>query len=299
MIRELQRYVVVEPAPFVVDLAASRGMYLATVDGQRIFDWGGYYGAKLLGHNHPGLYEPEYLQRLSCAANNKVANPDFLTPECLAYYRLLHELAPACMKNDRLEVYAVNSGAEAVENMMKYLLILHEEKHQERGQPVSLRRFLYFDRAFHGRTVFALNVTQTMHDPVITKGFKGFVPANVQLSFPSIDTSQPPERNAARTRHALEIVEESLQRYEDEIVGIIVEPLQGAGGHRVAQAEFFRGLSAWPTATTCTWASTRCRRRAVRRARCSRSTSSACRTRRSRWRWPRSSLTGRFTCCTR
>jgi acetylornithine/N-succinyldiaminopimelate aminotransferase len=28
-----------------------------------------------------------------------------------------------------------------------------------------------------------------------------------------------------------------------ELAAIIVEPLQGAGGHRVAQSEFFRGLS--------------------------------------------------------
>ncbi len=243
MIRELQRYVIVEPEPFAVDLEASRGMYLATVDGQRIFDWGGYYGSKLIGHNHPGLYEPEYLARLARAANNKTANPDFLTPECLEYYRLLHEIAPACMRNDRLEVYAVNSGAEAVENMMKYLLILHEEKLQARGEHVATRRFLYFERAFHGRTVFALNITRPMHDPIITREFQGFVPANVHVAFPSIDTSAPPERNAERTRHSLEIIEDCLARYGKEIVAVIVEPLQGAGGHRVAEPAFFRGLS--------------------------------------------------------
>jgi L-lysine 6-transaminase len=243
MIRELQRYVIVEPEPFAVDLEASRGMYLATVDGQRIFDWGGYYGSKLIGHNHPGLYEPEYLARLARTANNKTANPDFLTLECLEYYRLLHEIAPACMRNPALEVYAVNSGAEAVENMMKYLLILHEEKLQARGEHVATRRFLYFERAFHGRTVFALNITRPMHDPIITKEFQGFVPANVHVAFPSIDTSAPPGRNAQRTRHSLEIIEDCLGRYGKEIVAVIVEPLQGAGGHRVAEPEFFRGLS--------------------------------------------------------
>jgi L-lysine 6-transaminase len=243
MIRQLQQYVVMEPRPLVLDLAASRGMYLATVDGQRVFDWAGYFGSKLLGHNHPGLYEPDHLQRLSLAANNKVANPDFLTPECLEYYRLLHEIAPRCMRNDCLEVYAVNSGAEAVENMMKYLLILHDEKLQARGRTPTTRRFIYFDRAFHGRTVFALNVTQPMHDPVITRGFNGFVPGNLQVPFPSTDDSQPAQRNLLRTEHSLEIIADCLQRYRDEIVAIIVEPLQGAGGHRMAMPEFFRRLS--------------------------------------------------------
>jgi len=41
----------------------------------------------------------------------------------------------------------------------------------------------------------------------------------------------------------LEQVESVLQLTSDEVVGIIVEPIQGAGGHRVAVKEFFQGLS--------------------------------------------------------
>jgi L-lysine 6-transaminase len=243
MIDELGKYVVVAPQPFVLDLERCRGMYLATVDGQRIFDWAGYYGSKLLGHNHPRLQEPEYLKRLARAANNKTANPDFLTSECLDYYRLLHRLAPRCMRNDRLEVYAVNSGAEAVENMMKYLINLHDEKLMKRGQIPSVRRFIYFDRAFHGRTVFALGVTQLEHDPIVTKDFRGFVPGNLQVPFPSTDSSQPAERNERRTATSLSIAEDCLRAYRGEVVAIIVEPIQGAGGQRVADPSFFRALS--------------------------------------------------------
>jgi len=243
MIEELRRYVKVDPYPFAVDIERSKGMYLATVEGRRIFDWAGYFGAKLLGHNHPGLNDPAYVKHLTLAANNKVANPDFLTPECLDYYRLLYENAPQCMRGPGLEVYAVNSGAEAVENMMKYLLVLHGEKMRTRGGSPAARRFLYFDRAFHGRTVFALNITQLSHDPVVTKGFQGIVPGNVQVSFPHIDNSQTPDQNDLRTNRALETIENSLSRYAGEIVGIVAEPLQGAGGHRMAQPRFFQELS--------------------------------------------------------
>ncbi|MCD6377981.1 MAG: aminotransferase class III-fold pyridoxal phosphate-dependent enzyme [Planctomycetes bacterium] len=243
MLDEFSRYVVMTPKPFVVDLSRSKGMYLATVDGQMLFDWVGYYGSKLIGHNHPGLLEPEYLNRLARAANNKVANPDFLTPECLEYYRLLYEMAPRCMQNDRLEIYAVNSGAEAVENMMKYLLSLYNEKRMKKGTSPGVRRFLYFDRAFHGRTVFALNITQLEHDPIVTKNFKGIIPGNIQVPFPSIDTSQPPSRNDKRTEQSLMIIEDCLKRYHEEIVAVVVEPIQGAGGQRVAKPEFFQRLS--------------------------------------------------------
>ena len=243
MLKELGRYVVATPQPFVLDLERCHGMYLATVDGQELFDWAGYYGAKLIGHNHPRLYEPEYLQRLVRAANNKVANPDFLTAECLEFYRMLHRLAPASMRLPTLEVYAVNSGAEAVENMMKYLVASFNAKRRREGRPITGRRFLYFDQAFHGRTVFALAVTQTM-DPVGTRDFHGLtLSGNIKLPFPAINSDDPAETNRHRTLGALRAVETMLSQMEGEIVAIIVEPIQGAGGQRVAEAEFFRRLS--------------------------------------------------------
>ncbi len=243
MLEELGRYVVATPYPFALDLAKCEGMWLTTVDGQRLFDWAGYYGSKLIGHNHPGLYEPGYVERLVRAANNKVANPDFLTEECLAYYRMLHRVAPAAMQNPRLEVYVVNSGAEAVENMMKYLVAKYNHKQAAAGKPVGNRRFLYFDKAFHGRTVFALNVTQTI-DPVATKDFHGLtLNGNVKLPFPAFDSGASRQENLTSALRALDQVESALKLMSDEIVGIIVEPIQGAGGHRVAVPEFFQGLS--------------------------------------------------------
>lgn len=243
MIEELQRYVIVTPQPFVVNLEASEGMWLATMDGQRLFDWAGYYASKLLGHNPPGLSEPDYLKRLALAANNKTANPDFLTPQCLEYYRLVHELAPECMRSATLEVYAVNSGAEAVENMLKYLINLYLQKHKVSQRELEKRRFIYFDQAFHGRTVFALNVTRLAHDPLITRDFAGFDHGNIRMTFPAVDTSRPAEENRKATLAALEALEAVLKREGDNIVGIILEPLQGAGGQRIAEPEFYRQLA--------------------------------------------------------
>lgn len=244
LIEELGRYVVSEPRPFAIDLARSAGMYLATVDGARLFDWAGYFGAKLIAHNHPRLYEPAYVERLVLAANNKTANPDFLTPECVAYYRELHALAPRSMRGPGLELYVVNSGAEAVENMMKYLINLHHERLLAQGKLPSARRFVYFEQAFHGRTVFTLNVTRMEHDPVMTKDFLGLMPGNVQVPFPAVDTSQSAAENEARASRSLAAIEAVFRQYRDEIVAVLVEPIQGAGGHRIAPSDFFAKLSA-------------------------------------------------------
>ncbi|RAL20672.1 aminotransferase class III [Lujinxingia litoralis] len=243
LLNELNTYVLAEPHPFVVDLARSEGMYLATLEGDRLFDWAGYYGAKLIAHNHPGLYEAEYTRRLVVAANNKIANPDFLTPECLEYYRTLHQLGPQCMQNPGLEVYAVNSGAEAVENMMKYLINLHHQRLLSEGKTPRARRFVYFDQAFHGRTVFALNVTRVSHDPVMTKDFQGLIPGNLQVPFPALDTTESEAETREKVARCLTILENLFEHYRDEIVAVILEPIQGAGGHRVAPRSFFQQLS--------------------------------------------------------
>lgn len=244
MLDELGRYVICTPQPFCVDLEACEGMWLATVDGQRLFDWCGYYGSKLIGHNHPALFELNYLKNLSLAANNKVANPDFLTRECLDYYRAVYRIAPECMRNPKLEVYAINSGAEAVENMMKYLVSKFNTKNLLKGKVPTARRFVYFDKAFHGRTVYALNVTQTI-DPVATKDFHGLTASgNIKCPFPSYDSDLSEQDNRRRVDHSLQVVRMALEHWHMEIVGVIAEPLQGAGGQRVAMPEFFRELSA-------------------------------------------------------
>ena len=243
MLKELGNYVIAEPYPFAVDLEKGNGMTLVTVDGQELFDWAGYYGSKLIGHNHPGLLDPAYIKRLITAANNKVANPDFVTKECLDYYRLIYRHAPLVMQNPNLEVYVVNSGAEAIENMMKYLIAKYNMKCMSQGKIPGNRRFIYFDRAFHGRTVYALGVTQTV-DPVATKDFVGLgSTGNLKLPFPSFDSRLSHADNLSVVEKCLEKVESVLQQMSDDIVGMIVEPIQGAGGNRVALPEFFQGLS--------------------------------------------------------
>jgi L-lysine 6-transaminase len=243
MLAELANYVIAEPYPFAVDLARSHGLTLATVDGDEILDWGGLYGSKLIGYNHPRMYEPDYLRRLSVAANTKIANPDFLTAECLAYYRLLHRLAPKCMSGGHVEVYAVNSGAEAVENMMKYLINLFHQKQVAKGRLSSNPRFVYFDQAFHGRTVYALNVTTLKNDPIATRDFRGIIAGNLKLPFPEIDTRKSEAENEALATGVLEALEALMVGNPDEIAGVILEPLQGAGGHRLALPRFYRELS--------------------------------------------------------
>lgn len=243
MLDELAQYVITEAYPFVVDLANSRGMQFSTVEGDVITDWGGIFGSKLLSYNHPRLFEPDYAREILIAANTKIANPDLLTPQCLAYYRLLHRLAPKSMRESGVEVYSVNSGAEAIENMMKYLINLFHHRRAAAGKPSVAPRFVYFDQAFHGRTIYALNVTKLKNDPMATRDFQGIIAGNLKVEFPAVDTRQTDAFNEDKAKATLATIEELFKTYGEEIAGVILEPLQGAGGHRLAHPAFYRGLS--------------------------------------------------------
>jgi L-lysine 6-transaminase len=88
-----------------------------------------------------------------------------------------------------------------------------------------------------------LNVTQTI-DPVATKDFHGLtLNGNIKLPFPAFCDEASRQENLSNALRALDQVESALKLMSDEIVGIIVEPIQGAGGHRIAVPEFFQGLS--------------------------------------------------------
>jgi L-lysine 6-transaminase len=137
----------------------------------------------------------------------------------------------------------VNSGAEAVENMMKYLINLHHHKQMTRGKLSRSPRFIYFDQAFHGRTVYALNITTLSNDPMATRDFQGIISGNLQVPFPEYDTRRSERENDEVAGKTLGMLEALMTGYRDEIAGVILEPLQGAGGHRLAPKRFYRDLS--------------------------------------------------------
>ncbi len=238
---------ITENFPFVVDIEKSRGMYLRSAEGQDIFDWAGYYGSKLIAHNHPGLYEKGYLRRLTVAANNKVPNPDFLTRECLEFYETAFAMAPKAMRSSpELEVYAVNSGAEVVENMLKYLISRFNSR-VGLADKLSRRRFIVFKNSFHGRTVFALSMTN-IPSPVMVKDFHPLFRSAMAVPFPAavfsgFDPDAMRRYNSAAAERSLSSIERILKRHAGTVVGIIVEPIQSAGGHHVAMPSFFEELS--------------------------------------------------------
>jgi L-lysine 6-transaminase len=247
LLGEIRSYGTMEPRQFVIDLEACEGMYLATIDGQKIFDWTNYYASKLIAHNHQALYDPEYVKRLVRAANNKVSNPDFVTMELIEYYRLLHRIAPKCMRSEsgkfEGQVYTVNSGAEAMENAMKYLVSLHSIKNEQDVQKSDAPCFIFFQNGFHGRTVYTLNVSDMPHNQVAVNNYHGLTVKNIMMPFPAVNNDNSKKWNLALKNECLTKLSDALTHSGFNVAGIVVEPMQGTGGHRVAVDGFFRELS--------------------------------------------------------
>lgn len=237
MLDELRRLAVASPRPFVIDLERSGGMYIATMDGRHLFDWVGYYGSKLLAHNHECYRESEYVKGLLLAANNKVANPDFVTPYLLEYVKALHEIAPKCIKNPWMKVFTVNSGAEAVENGLKYLITKHRARSTKKKS-----RFMMFEGGFHGRTVYALGHTDMPHSRRTTEDYHDLIPKPIMVEFPEWNNDLPLATLERHERRVLENIQGVIEHEKDSLAGIIIEPMQGAGGHRCASHNFFRLL---------------------------------------------------------
>jgi L-lysine 6-transaminase len=236
LLDDMRRLGIMEPRDFVIDLAKCHGSYLVTVEGREIADWAGYYGSRLLSHNHPAYREPAFMERLHHACVNKVSNPDFVTPELVAYYRLLHRVAPTCMTGTKLRTFTVNSGAEAVENALKYCIAQYHHSRGGINSRTPNPRFMSFYGGFHGRTVYALHVTDMPHNEDATQAYHPLIEnQSIKIPFPGSDMNS--------VSIALEFARTAMQRHQRELAGIIVEPMQGAGGHNVTLPMFFQGLS--------------------------------------------------------
>jgi L-lysine 6-transaminase len=240
LLDQFNKYTSAGKKPFVIDLEKCHDSFLVTVDGQEILDFENHYASKLIAYNHPALFEPEYTKKLLLAANNKTANPDHVTPEIIEYYKLLHEIAPKCMKSGNIDIVCFNSGAEAVENGMKYCVALWYEKNKNSFLSFSEKPcFISFDKAFHGRSVYTLGITDMPHAPHVTNWYKNLSISNIQLPFPAIGETHSYDSFENECIKKLEL---ELEKNSQKIAGIITESMQGASGHRVAKPSFFQRM---------------------------------------------------------
>jgi acetylornithine/N-succinyldiaminopimelate aminotransferase len=189
-----------------VAFAKGEGVYLRATDGRRFLDFGAGVAVDILGHCHPRLVEALTAQAESLW-------------HCSNLYRIPGQERVAKRLVDSTfadTVFFCNSGAEAIECGLK----LARRYHDENGEPGRFR-VITCDGAFHGRTLATIAAGgQAKH----LKGFGPDVDGFDHVSFGNLN-----EMRAAVT---------------DETAAILVEPVQGEGGIRPADADYLKGLRA-------------------------------------------------------
>ena len=187
---------------FDVNIVKGQGCKVWDDKGQEYLDLYGGHAVISIGHSHPHYIEKvtEQLQKIGFYSNSVVNK---------LQVELAERLGKICGYDD-YQFFLINSGAEANENALKLASFTNGRK-----------RVLSCQKAFHGRTSLAVEVTNNpkIIAPINDNGHVTYLPLN-----------------------DLQAWEAELQK--GDVCAVILECIQGVGGIQLATAEFAQGLQA-------------------------------------------------------
>ena len=187
---------------FDVNIVKGNGCKVWDDKGQEYLDLYGGHAVISIGHAHPHYIEKvtEQLQKLGFYSNSVINK---------LQVELAERLGKVCGYDD-YQLFLINSGAEANENALKLASFTNGRT-----------RVLSCEKAFHGRTSLAVEVTN-----------------NPKIIAPINDNS-----------HVTYLPLNDLPAWEAELAkgdvcAVILECIQGVGGIKLATKEFAQGLAA-------------------------------------------------------
>jgi L-lysine 6-transaminase len=237
----LAKHMLVDGYDLVLDLEKSQGRRLWDAKGGRWYlDLFSCFATLPVGLNHPGMREPAFEAKLLRAARTNPANSDVYTVEMAEFVDTFGRHAmPAWLPH----LFLVAGGTLAVENTLKAAFDWKVRRNMrkgvrgERGQQV-----LHFRESFHGRSGYALSLTNTA-DPRKYQYFPRFDwprVANPKLRFP-VDAAEI-DRVQREENLTLDAIKNAFVERKDDIACIIIEPIQAEGGENHFRPEFLRAL---------------------------------------------------------
>lgn len=232
----LRENILVDGFHIVIDLEKSHGAVMVdALEGKEYLDCYSCFSTLPIGYNHPKMEDPVFRKALLAAALSNPANSDVYSCEYAAFVKAFraHAAPP-----EFLHLFFVAGGAVAVANAMKAAFDWKAKLNRSRGIEGGGDKILHFRDAFHGRTGYALSVTNT--DPTKTADFPKFTWP--RISSPAIRF--PLDEAAVRTAEdrAAQEIEEAFARDPSGIAAILIEPIQGEGGDNHFRSEFLQRL---------------------------------------------------------
>jgi L-lysine 6-transaminase len=236
----LARSILVDGFDFVYDLEKSRGSWLVDAKtGAEYLDAFSFFASGALGHNHPALRDPAFVDRLVQAAIQKPSNSDVYTT---FYAEFVDTFAGTLVPPEFPHLFFIEGGAPAVENGLKTAFDWMVRKNIAAGRGERGSKVMHFTEAFHGRLGYTLSLTNT-DDPRKYRYFPRFdwprIPVPKQR-FPV--TPETLAEVEAREAAALAQMTEILDREGVDIAAIIIEPIQGEGGDNHVRPEFLQAV---------------------------------------------------------
>ena len=190
-----------------VSFVRGEGSWIWDDQGRKYLDALAGIAVSTLGHAHPKLVKTISEQAAAVLHTSNL----YRIP---AQEQLADRLAAISGMDN---AFFCNSGCEATEAAIK-LARLYGHK---RG--VDLPHIVVMEKAFHGRTIATLSATGNRKVQI---GFEPLVPGFVRVPHDDLEAVE----NVART--------------DQNVVAVLVEPIQGEGGINVARVQYLKGLRA-------------------------------------------------------
>lgn len=188
---------------FDISFSHGEGVYLFS-NGKKYLDFGAGIAVNALGHCHPKMVEAITNQAKKLWHVSNIYNVNELN-------NYAEKLVNATFAD---YVFFCNSGAEAVECVIKMI----RRHFYVKGQPQK-NRIITFAGAFHGRTIATISAAAK---PKYIEGFEPALPGFDNVEFGNI-----------------EAVKKAIT---ENTAGILIEPIQGEEGIKVADKKFIQEL---------------------------------------------------------
>lgn len=207
-------------------VSSAEGAVLEDVDGNHFIDFAGGIGCLNVGHREPGVVSAIRAQLDRCL------HLCFSVTPYESYIRLAESLNRLTPGEFPKKTLLVNSGAEAVENAIKFARAY-----------TGRQAIICFEDAFHGRTLLTMSLTSKTHP--YKAGFGPFASEIYRIPYAycyrCAYSMQYPGCDVFCARH----IEDTFRRVVTaaSVAAIIVEPVLGEGGFVAPPPEFFRMLA--------------------------------------------------------
>jgi L-lysine 6-transaminase len=237
----IARHMLADGYDIVLDLEKSQGRRFWDARGGRwLLDMFSFFATLPVGINHPMLREAEFEKRLLRAARVNPTNSDIYTAEMAEFVATFGRIAqPSHLPH----LFLIAGGTLGVENALKAAMDWKVRKNLRKGLPADRgTQVLHFREAFHGRSGYALSLTNTA-DPRKYQYFAHFDwprVSNPKLRFPVNEAEL--ERVRRAENESLDEIKNAFATRRDDISCIILEPIQGEGGDNHFRPEFLAAL---------------------------------------------------------